>query len=691
MVKHMTQRKPTVFISYNQKSGDAIADQLQKRLETIASVVRDKSSIPDWGSIKSFMKSIRDQDLVVMLITAEYLKSFGCMFEVVEAMKDDGWNRHTMFVVATDAIDIYSPQKWPNYLNYWKDEEAKFNAAIESVGDSVQSIELAEKLRKVKEIEASLFKFLAYVADAKNPDIDEAIEKIYQRVNISKAETSKQDANKRKEKITKSTKVKRLKKLKPGKYRYSHIPPRVSPTLKEKHMRPLVIAITVLLGVAILYISQAIITTHFKNVQRYEDGITAIKSGDYNKAINILSDIKEYKNSSEYIQYAEAFIEAEYLENKGLYESAIDILQDVLMEPNVEIQQRAEDHLHYLEKILELEHEYIHATKYQTEGNYAEAVAIYERLGNYKDSFEQAKKLKTIMKILHNSITISACIDSSLGVTTNGNVLFAGQSKSFEDDIRKWTDIVSIAGYGQLVLGLKLDGTVVHAGKLESYHIDTKSWNNIVAIAVGDTYIAGLTAEGTVVAQGHDGYGQMDIDNWTNIIAISTTNCATVGLTGTGEVLVSGYESASLLREIANESENWTDIVAISAGGGTFHNSIAKGHIVGLKRDGTVVAVGDNRNSQCEVDGWTNIIAVAAGEFHTVGLTADGRVLTTQTAHSTVSTWTNIVAISAGYGTTLAVDSTGKAYGDGFSYQGQINLDSWNNIAVRDEWKSVLL
>lgn len=180
---HMILKRPTVFISYNQKSGDAIADQIQTRLEPVAQVVRDKTSIPDWGSIKDFMKSIRDQDLVVMIITAEYLKSSGCMFEVVEAMKDEDWNKHTMFLVADEVRDIYIPHNWPKYLDHWKTEETDLNHMIEWVGDSTKSIKLAEKLRKVKEIQTSLFDFLSCVADAKNPSIHEAVEKIYQRVN----------------------------------------------------------------------------------------------------------------------------------------------------------------------------------------------------------------------------------------------------------------------------------------------------------------------------------------------------------------------------------------------------------------------------------------------------------------------------------------------------------------------------
>ena len=60
------------------------------------------------------------------------------------------------------------------------------------------------------------------------------------------------------------------------------------------------------------------------------------------------------------------------------------------------------------------------------------------------------------------------------------------------------------------------------------------------------------------------------------------------------------------------------DIVQVAAG------SL---HTVGIKSDGTVVAVGYNSYGQCNVGGWTDIAEVAAGLGHTVGLKTDGIVV----------------------------------------------------------------
>ena len=93
----------------------------------------------------------------------------------------------------------------------------------------------------------------------------------------------------------------------------------------------------------------------------------------------------------------------------------------------------------------------------------------------------------------------------------------------------------------------------------------------------------------------------------------------------------------------------WADIVAISAG---------SYYTVGLKADGTVVAVGNNKNRQCDVSEWTDIVAIDAAYNHTVGLKADGTVVAAG-VQCDVSNWTDIVAISDGYAYIVGLKADG--------------------------------
>lgn len=87
----------------------------------------------------------------------------------------------------------------------------------------------------------------------------------------------------------------------------------------------------------------------------------------------------------------------------------------------------------------------------------------------------------------------------------------------------------------------------------------------------------------------------------------------------------------------ANKNKNVGSIVAVSAG---------DYHTVGLKSDGTVVAVGSNDYGECNVSEWKDIIAVSAGCNHTVGLKTDGTVVAAgenDAGQCEVSEWKDIM------------------------------------------------
>ena len=94
---------------------------------------------------------------------------------------------------------------------------------------------------------------------------------------------------------------------------------------------------------------------------------------------------------------------------------------------------------------------------------------------------------------------------------------------------------------------------------------------------------------------------------------ISARYYHTVGLKEDGTVVAVGRHQYG-----QTDVSTWAGIKAVSAG---FY------HTVGLKEDGTVVAVGDNRYGQTYVSNWTGVKAVSAGEYHTVGLKEDDTVV----------------------------------------------------------------
>lgn len=174
------ENKPTVFISYNWDSSSSFVDDLQTALEPCANTLRDTTSLEDWESFSNFMKSIRKQDFVVMVITPSYLKSEACMNEVCELLKDDDWLEKAMFVVLDNSI--YS-QDVSEYLKYWQQRQADIEAEAE--GLTLQNKGSAsDKVNRIIAIQQCLRPFYSAVCDAKNPKPWMAIQSILQRIRF---------------------------------------------------------------------------------------------------------------------------------------------------------------------------------------------------------------------------------------------------------------------------------------------------------------------------------------------------------------------------------------------------------------------------------------------------------------------------------------------------------------------------
>lgn len=121
-------------------------------------------------------------------------------------------------------------------------------------------------------------------------------------------------------------------------------------------------------------------------------------------------------------------------------------------------------------------------------------------------------------------------------------------------------------------------------------------------------------------------------------------------------------------------------------------DTIAAGyrHTVVLKADGTVTAVGDNRYGQCDVSGWCDMVAVAAGNAHTgnahtIRLKADGTVAAVgwnEHGQCNVSGWRDIVAVAAGCAHTIGLKTDGTVVAVGNNQYGQCDVSGWRDIRL---------
>ncbi len=174
-----TFKLPTVFISYNW-SNSTFADEIEASLSNKAEVRRDRNSIKPWGSISDFMKSIRQQDFAVLIISADYLKSDACLYEVVQLMKDDAWDHKTMYAVMNDS-DVYDPIGRSTYLRFWNDRCIALSDQIASLPPEI-CIHISEDLRKAREISLNIGALMSKISDSSNPPIDNVIAVIQERV-----------------------------------------------------------------------------------------------------------------------------------------------------------------------------------------------------------------------------------------------------------------------------------------------------------------------------------------------------------------------------------------------------------------------------------------------------------------------------------------------------------------------------
>lgn len=179
----MIDTKPTVFISFNNGSRDFV-DCLEQRLSKVATILRYENEVSAWGSFTVFMDTIKKQDFAVLVISDAYLKSYACMYEVIQAMKSPNWKDKVLIALMPDTKP-YKDSERIEYIRYWNEQYKAVCEKLNGIPTSA-SASIVDKCKKYKKVLDSIDEFLAFIADSNCPPIYNVIEEICERVKISK-------------------------------------------------------------------------------------------------------------------------------------------------------------------------------------------------------------------------------------------------------------------------------------------------------------------------------------------------------------------------------------------------------------------------------------------------------------------------------------------------------------------------
>lgn len=187
--------------------------------------------------------------------------------------------------------------------------------------------------------------------------------------------------------------------------------------------------------------------------------------------------------------------------------------------------------------------------------------------------------------------------------------------------------------------------------------------------AKGESFYAVLSPEGRVSLHGEwSGYTSPD---WSDITYISVgSGKFLLGIRNDGTVVFRGNSTHG-----NNNVSDWREIVSVACGGA---------HCVGLKANGSVVACGYDDNGQVSgVNSWTGITRIAVGDNFTVGVNVNGKVYacgSNSYGQTNVSEFTNITAVACGARHTVCLKSDGTVVGCGDNSFGQLNFSGWTDI-----------
>ncbi|WP_257988130.1 toll/interleukin-1 receptor domain-containing protein [Bacillus sp. V33-4] len=179
-IEEMTIKK--VFISYAHKESDLvnILEEELKKYENIK-ITRDIKVTAYRDSLDEFMKTIRDHDFVISVVSNAYIKSLNCMYEVMHLMKDKNYQEKLIFIIVSRddvayyneknrcdgfEVKLYDAIDRLGYVTYWRNKKEELERSINEAGLSPDlMVNLAVDMRKLNSVIPSMDDFIKLLSD----------------------------------------------------------------------------------------------------------------------------------------------------------------------------------------------------------------------------------------------------------------------------------------------------------------------------------------------------------------------------------------------------------------------------------------------------------------------------------------------------------------------------------------------
>lgn len=238
-------------------------------------------------------------------------------------------------------------------------------------------------------------------------------------------------------------------------------------------------------------------------------------------------------------------------------------------------------------------------------------IVLYEdgTIGDF-DAFDSSKDGSTFSD-WSNICMLDSSRSHVIGLRKDGKVMtYCPNCYDFEA-YKEWKDIIQVVAEYEITYALTKYGKILaERSGSEGYNVIFSGSLLGIYIKCIDSHRHALCEDGTLIEILGD-KPEIIAQNWYDVQYITSTYMNTYGLRENGTVACLNPD---------DEIEGWRDIISIASG---------TGHLLGLKKDGRVVASGENNNNQCDVNRWENITKIFASTYISAGINNKGEVIFT--------------------------------------------------------------